>query len=93
MALLPVNPETLRIALPEEDSWAEVRKAYSMGDMERMRHEQSAFGLVEVGLIAWSYDEPVTPETIRRLDVPTFNLILDAVSAQIAPVDRESKNS
>ncbi len=57
-------------------------------------YEASVFAGLEVGIVAWSFPEPVTPENIRRLSVEDYDLISARVNElwQARGVD-ERKNS
>lgn len=56
--------------------------------------EKASFGLLEVGVVAWSFDEPVRGDTLRRLADEDFDIIRARVDELWgkARTDDERKN-
>lgn len=57
-------------------------------------YEATVFAGLEVGLVAWSFAEPVTPENIRALSEEDYDLITQRVNELWEPrTDDERKKS
>jgi hypothetical protein len=91
MPLRPKEVEVVRIELTTPGEWVDVKKtlsvsdrlrAYDMakisgGELSDVDLERATFALFEVGLVRWSFDEPLCAETVRRLDDSDFQAIKD----------------
>lgn len=59
-----------------------------------LNYEATVFAGLEVGLVAWSFAEPVTPENIRALSEEDYDLITQRVNELWEPrSDDDRKNS
>ena len=94
-----VKKTVRRLPHPTEDgAWVEVRLPLSAGDLAGMRSDGKVIGIsldLLVGVIvAWSYGEPITIESVGDLDLDTFAWLSQAIIAEsgIQP-DAEKKDS
>lgn len=112
------DDELVRIDLPAEGEWVEVKARVSRGDEIAVRQawadgarlgsnlaleemnpatvlEAMEFATLDRVLKRWSFDVPVTPENIRRLDAES----MDAIKARLNEIhpgprgDDEARNS
>ncbi len=94
-----VDPtKAIRLEVPHEPGqWVEVRPLMG-ADMESLDVEAGrikiSFALLAEIVLAWSYDEPPSIDTIRRLDIDTI-LWLDRAALKASGVrdDDEGKGS
>lgn len=65
------------------------------GDMDvAIDYEASVFAGLEVGIVAWSFGEPVTPANIRALSAEDYDLVTERANGLWAPRrDDDRKNS
>lgn len=91
-----VVKQVKRVQHPTEpDAWFELRLPLSAGDLELMR-DGSRMGMVSVDLMAsvvtgWSYDAPITVETIKSLDLDTFTFLVGEIQTGSGIRDAEEK--
>jgi hypothetical protein len=76
VALIDANSSRRLVPPHEPQSWFEVRPI-TAGDMEHLSSDGVSQVSVSIDLMAtliraWSYEPPVTTESIRRLDLDTF---------------------
>lgn len=82
MALIVKRTE--RLTHPTEaDTWFDVRVPLTAGDMAGMRVDGKQVGmtldLLTAMIVNWSYDAPITPDTVNSLDIDTFMWINGAI--------------
>ncbi|MGI8423586.1 MAG: hypothetical protein ACR2NO_05665 [Chloroflexota bacterium] len=102
---LLLNVQSVRVDLPEEGEWVDVKSRLSKGDETRIQAaaitlqaavskasandphigltielEAATFAGLEVGIVAWSFPQPVTPENIRALDSESYTVISERVN-------------
>ncbi|PKN81530.1 MAG: hypothetical protein CVU47_06340 [Chloroflexi bacterium HGW-Chloroflexi-9] len=116
MPLEPANRDHVRIDLPAEGEWVNVKGALSRADEReigiRTRARAEVLGLpvdgssavlrnegalmvLSVVIRAWSYPEPITIESVRRLDDDSKNVIFARLADLYPPArtDDDRKNS
>lgn len=86
MALL-LQRTSKRLDVPHEPGeWIEIRRlaACELPAYERIADAgtrgQATLDLFNGAIVAWSYDAPVSPETVRMLDAPTALWLLQEIN-------------
>lgn len=92
------DPGSVRISLPVDGEWVDVKEVLSRGDEVAIQKrlasgskfkagqqdlefdagealERVHFATLEVVILGWSFDDPVTPENIRLLDSASARVI------------------
>ena len=94
-----IKKQVVRLEHPEEEGvWVDLRLPLQFSDTEQMRQDSlNKLGmLVEIlpaMIEAWSYDEPVTTENVRALDMPTGMWLAREVFSQSGLRDDDEKNA
>ena len=98
MALISSHQRT-RIPIPhEQGQWIEVRPL-TVGDSAAVEPFAKdggigfAYKLLSCILTDWSYDEPVSEEAIGRLDMETFQWLMESVNVTGGRSEAEKKES
>jgi hypothetical protein len=79
-----VVKQTKRVEHPTEPgTWFDLRIPLSAGDLELMR-DGRRMGMVSVDLMAaviqaWSYEQPVTVESVKSLDLDSFAFLVGEI--------------
>lgn len=63
----------------------------AVADMEQIMLHLAFVGL-EIGVVRWSFEEPVTPENLRRLDPTDFDVLSERCNELWKPREAEEKN-
>lgn|GEM_PF-5362252 len=75
----------------EPGAWFELEGPLSAGDLSAVGNSTDLsdvkFRLLTHVLRGWSYDTPISPETVGQLDVETFNWLTEQVFAQPEAVE------
>lgn len=63
--------------------------------LDDLRVDWEAFELkiLELAIVRWSFPEPVTPETIRRLDIDSANYLYKRLNELYAPRSPEERKN
>ena len=92
MPLLTTERELVRVELPAEGEWVEVKARLSAGERalisQAVLDAKEGPGLVdaarfkgaEIGIVRWSFAEPVTAENIRALDEESHEAIVSRLN-------------
>ncbi|MBM3940434.1 MAG: hypothetical protein FJ318_06025 [SAR202 cluster bacterium] len=56
-------------------------------------YDRLVFAGIEVGLVAWSFPAPLTPENIRRLSTEDYDLLKAAIDDLWAPRSDEQRGN
>lgn len=91
-----VTKHTERIDFPHEPgSWADIRVPLSAGDLGGLTSSGSeirmSLDLMASVVTGWSYEEPVTPNAINRLDLDTYALLAQEIFRRSGVRDDEEK--
>lgn len=86
-----VVKETIKLEHPTEpDVWVSVRLPLSGGNIER---GPSVSDIVASAITEWSYDAPITGDTIRDLDPNSYNWLIGEVSKRAGFRTDDEKNA
>lgn len=81
----------------EPDAWVKVRLPLAAGDMEGLRIDGTrvgmTFDLMASVIVEWSVPEPISLETIRLLDMDTFNWLNTEIVAASGIRGEEKKET
>jgi len=93
-----VVKQTRRLKHPTEpDAWVVVRTPLSGGDMAACGDANNIAELklyaVALSLQEWSYEGPITRETVGTLDVETFKWLADLVFDEAKLREEDEKNA
>lgn len=83
-----INPQhTRRLEIPhEEGQWVEIRPvtAGQVADLQKDSEQETSASIairtLEGCIVAWSYDAPVSVESLRELDYGTFSWLETRIS-------------
>ncbi|MCC6959230.1 MAG: hypothetical protein IT301_05235 [Dehalococcoidia bacterium] len=93
-----VSKKTVRLTHPTEPgAWVEVRLPLSAGDTELMR-DGSLVSMITIDVLAavitaWSEPHPISLETVRQLDLDTFNWLASEVQSRSGIMDDPEKKA
>jgi hypothetical protein len=95
MALIK-DDTRVRLAIPHEPgAWIEIRPSRN-SDLEQIDFDADPFAgmlkLLDLLVKGWSYDEPVTPASIRMLDSPTTTWLSEELKKATGLRTAEEKN-
>ena len=99
-----VTEETYRVNL-EHDQWVDVKKEMSIADWDKFEAEmvtltpdsetphgtfhRSELTLLEINIMAWSFDAPITRDNIGKLRRPHADIITTTIDAlNVSPKER-----
>lgn len=95
------KPELIRIPLPAEGEWVDVKDRLSAGDFAHVQKaavknakingdyfeinaadaiDSATFSVMEVAIVKWSFNEPVTADNLRALDQDSVDCIRERLN-------------